>query len=79
MTTHPGEPGPLAGIFEVAEPVATSIALRVLADHDSGLVRLALAVLPSVQVVLGPEVALEIATRLVGTVAELRHDRRRRP
>ena len=79
ISARPAEPGqPLPCTFEVREPIATPIALRVLTDPEHGLVEIVLGV-SALRFILAPEVALELSLHLVSRVNDLRHSRGGRP
>jgi hypothetical protein len=74
---------PLPLAIDPGAPVPVTIrvlycpaAIRVVADHDHGLVVLKLAAEEGVQVEVAPEAALTLALHLTGRVADLRHVRR---
>jgi hypothetical protein len=75
VTAQDADNGPLPAVFE-AQGV---IVLDAAADHDAGLVSIVARAWPWAKIVLAPEIALELARRLVVEVAALsRRPRRRR-
>jgi hypothetical protein len=74
VTAQDADNGPLPAVLEARGAVALDAA----ADHDAGLVSIVARVWPWAKIALAPEIALELARRLVVEVAALSRPPRRR-
>jgi hypothetical protein len=75
VTAQDGDNGPLPAVFEARGAIAIGTA----ADHDAGFVSIVARAWPWAKIALAPEIALELARRLVVEVAALSRPPRRRP
>jgi hypothetical protein len=74
VTARDADSGPLPAVFEAQG----AIVLDAAADHSSGLITILARAWPWAKIAMAPEVALELARRLVVETADLSRPTRSR-